>query len=67
MSKWRGAMTENVFEKTTATVAAWNLSTFDPLSDERIEKQAKGLALLDAELVTLVEIKNRDHSTVWLG
>ena len=60
-------MTENVFEKTTATVAAWNLSTFDTLSDERIEKQAKGLALLDTELVTLVEIKNRDHSTVGLG
>ena len=54
-------MSGNTFEKTTATVAAWNLSTFDPLSDERIEKQAKGLALLDAELVTLVEIKNLDH------
>ena len=54
-------MNGNTFEKTTASVAAWNLSTFDPLSDERIEKQAKGLALLDAELITLVEIKNLDH------
>lgn len=54
-------MSGNTFEKTTATVAAWNLCTFEPLSDERIEKQAKGLALLDAEMVTLVEIKNLDH------
>lgn len=54
-------MSGNTFEKTTATVAAWNLATFEHLSDDRIKKQAKGLALLDAELVTLVEIKNIEH------
>jgi len=54
-------MSGNTFEKTTATVAAWNLCTFEHLSDERIKQQARGLALLDAELVTLVEIKSIDH------
>ncbi len=51
----------NAFQKSTATVAAWNLATFEPLSDVRIRMQAKGLAMLDAEFVTLVEVKNRDH------
>jgi endonuclease/exonuclease/phosphatase family metal-dependent hydrolase len=54
-------MTSNVFTKTTATIAAWNLATFEPLDDERIKRQAHGLRLLDAELVTLVEIKNESH------
>lgn len=54
-------MTTNVFAKTTATIAAWNLSTFEPLSDARIERQADGLRMLDAEFITLVEIKNEDH------
>ena len=51
----------NEFEKTTATVAAWNLATFESLDDERIKRQASGLAMLDAELITLVEIKNESH------
>lgn len=54
-------MATNTFSKTTASIAAWNLATFEHLSDERIEAQAKGLRLLDAELVTLVEVKNEDH------
>jgi endonuclease/exonuclease/phosphatase family metal-dependent hydrolase len=56
-----GIMTTNVFAKTTATIAAWNLSTFEPLDDNRIKRQAIGLRMLDAELVTLVEIKNESH------
>ncbi len=54
-------MTTNVFAKTTATVAAWNLATFEALDDDRIQRQAEGLGMLDAEVVTLVEIKNEDH------
>lgn len=54
-------MATSTFAKTTAGIAAWNLSTYEHLSDERIELQAKGLSLLDAELVTLVEIKDEDH------
>ena len=49
------------FEKTTADIAAWNLATFNHLSDERIKQQAKGLKVLDAELVAFVEIKNEVH------
>lgn len=54
-------MATNEFKKSTATIAAWNLATFEALSDERIERQAKGLHLLDAELVSLVEVKNENH------
>lgn len=54
-------MSTNVFQKSTATIAAWNLATFEDLSPERIKMQAKGLAMLDAEFITLVEIKNREH------
>ncbi len=54
-------MATNIFTKSTATIAAWNLSTFEPLDDERIKRQAKGLSMLDAEFVTLVEIRNESH------
>lgn len=54
-------MATNTFSKTTASIAAWNLATFEHLSENRIKLQAEGLHLLDAELVTLVEIKNEDH------
>jgi len=54
-------MATNIYAKTTATIAAWNLSTFESLDDDRIERQAKGLRMLDAEFVTLVEIKNEPH------
>jgi len=46
----------NKFGRTTANVAAWNLSGFHPIPAERLEQQVKGLALLDAEVVALVEI-----------
>ena len=46
----------NDFGRTTANVAAWNLSGFDPIPADRLERQVDGLALLDAEVVALVEI-----------
>ncbi len=54
-------MATHTFGKSTASIAAWNLSTFEHLSDERIKLQAKGLGLLDAEIITLVEIKDENH------
>ena len=54
-------MTNNTFAKTTASIAAWNLATFESLDNARIEQQADGLRLLDAELITLVEIKDEAH------
>lgn len=46
------------FEHTTAKIAAWNIANnFVTLSDERLEKQVEGLAILDAEVITLVEVK----------
>jgi len=49
------------FSKSTASIGAWNLATFERLTAERIKRQADGLRLLDAEFVTLVEIRNEDH------
>ncbi len=54
-------MSSNVFAKSIATIGAWNLATFEALDDDRIRRQAKGLRLLDPELITLVEIKNESH------
>ena len=49
------------FEHTTAKVAAWNLAGFKTISPVRLARQVEGLALLDAEAVTLVEVKPFDH------
>ncbi len=45
------------FSQTTAKVAVWNLAGFHRISDEKYENQVKGLSILDAEIVTLVEVK----------
>ena len=45
-----------IFEHTLARVAVWNLAGYGGISLKRMKQQAKGLALLDAELVTLVEV-----------
>lgn len=45
------------FSHTTAKVAVWNLAGFNPISDEKFENQIEGLSILDAEIVTLVEIR----------
>lgn len=44
------------FGRTTANIAAWNLNGFFPIPSKRLKKQVEGLALLDAEIVALVEI-----------
>jgi len=44
------------FTKATATVAAWNLAGFHGINDDRLARQADGLALIDAEIVALVEV-----------
>lgn len=50
------------FGHTTAKIAAWNLANnFNALTDERTAKQVEGLAILDAEVVTLVECKPADY------
>ena len=57
------------FSHSLARVAVWNLAGFNPFNtsagipdgDPRIDKQAEGLALLDAELVTLVEVSPIEH------
>jgi len=46
------------FGHTTAKIGAWNLANnFTALTDERTDRQVEGLAILDAEVVTLVECK----------
>ncbi|MBT0956794.1 GMP synthase [Alphaproteobacteria bacterium KMM 3653] len=44
------------FEHSLARVAVWNLAGFGGIPAARRKRQALGLALLDAELVTLVEV-----------
>lgn len=44
------------FGHTTAKVAAWNLAGYGGIPSQRMERQVEGLALLDAEVVALVEI-----------
>ncbi|MCP4679275.1 MAG: GMP synthase [Deltaproteobacteria bacterium] len=46
----------NTFGHTTAKIAAWNLGGFGGIPNSRLERQAEGLALLDAEVVALVEV-----------
>ena len=47
--------------KSTATIAAWNLAGFHGITDERLKLQAEGLALVDAEFITLVEVPTEQH------
>lgn len=46
----------HTFEKATANVAAWNLEGFHGIPPARLQNQVEGLAMLDAEVVALVEI-----------
>jgi len=50
----------NLFPKTTANVAAWNLEGYNGIPDDRIQKQIEGLTMLDAEVVALVEVNPID-------
>lgn len=45
------------FGHTTAKVAVWNLAGFNPISDEKFQNQVEGLSIIDAEIITLVEVK----------
>ena len=49
------------FQHMTAKVAVWNIAGFKQISDARMANQVTGLAILDAELVTLVEVKPFAH------
>lgn len=49
------------FEQTTAKIAAWNLAGFKQISSSQLAHQVEGLALLDAEIITLVEVKPFSH------
>jgi len=57
------------FAHSLARVAVWNLAGFNPVNSslgipansKRVQKQAEGLALLDADLVTLVEVSPIEH------
>jgi len=49
------------FCHSTAKIAAWNLAGFLAISDEKLKNQVDGLAILDAEVVTLVEVKPFAH------
>lgn len=44
------------FDHSTARIAAWNLAGYWGLPAERLAYQVEGLALLDAEVIALVEI-----------
>ena len=50
----------NNFTRTTAKIAAWNLAGWGGIPEERLKLQAEGLALLDAEIIALVEINPID-------
>ncbi|MEM6613085.1 MAG: endonuclease/exonuclease/phosphatase family protein [Cyanobacteria bacterium P01_C01_bin.72] len=51
----------SAFEQTTAKIAVWNLAGFQKILPPRLERQVDGLAILDAEVVTLVEVKPFSH------
>ena len=50
----------NDFCHSTAKIAAWNLNGFFKIPAKRLKLQVEGLALLDAEVVVLVEINPLD-------
>jgi exonuclease III len=47
----------NEFPQFTAKVAVWNIAGFHTISAERRKKQALALKILDAEFVTLIEVR----------
>ena len=44
------------FARATATIGAWNLMGYGGIPAERLEKVADSISLIDAELLTLVEV-----------
>jgi len=51
----------SAFGQTTAKIGAWNLAGFNHISDEKLARQVEGLAIIDAEIMTLVEVKPFSH------
>ncbi len=49
------------FAHSVARVATWNLAGYQYVSPDRMRRQVEGLALLDAEMVVLVELGSEDH------
>lgn len=49
------------FGHTRAKITGWNFAGFNPTSDEELEKEVEGLVNLDAEVITLVEVKPFTH------
>lgn len=57
------------FQHSLIKIAVWNLAGFNvfepeigiPPDSEKVDRQAEGLALLDAEIVTLVEVSPLSH------
>ncbi|MBJ3763972.1 GMP synthase [Maribius pontilimi] len=49
------------FTHTIARVATWNLAGYQDIDAERAAHQIEGLALLDAELVVLIEVRPVSH------
>lgn len=45
------------FAQYTAKIAVWNLAGFHEISEDRMKKQALGIKILDAEFVTLIEVR----------
>ena len=58
----REAMCVASFAHSTARVAAWNLAGYGGIPEARLQRQVEGLALLDAEVVALVEINPHRRS-----
>ncbi|WP_394973152.1 hypothetical protein [uncultured Croceitalea sp.] len=55
------------FGHTTAKIAVWNLAGFNPISDEKFENQVEGLSIIDAEIITLVEVKSINYIDRLIG
>ena len=51
------------FERSTATIAAWNLNGWGGIERDRLDQQAYGLSLIDAEVIALVEVPSQEDLT----
>ena len=47
----------DTYSQFTAKVGVWNLAGFHEIDDDRMKQQALGLRILDAEFVTLIEVR----------
>jgi endonuclease/exonuclease/phosphatase family metal-dependent hydrolase len=47
--------------RTTVEIAVWNLAGFQRMTEERAKRQVQALAILDADIVVLVELNPLSH------